>query len=417
MTCETETLAPTINSRMAWLLAFVSGVAVANVYYAQPLLDDLASDLHMSQAAVGWVTTATQGGYLLGLILVVPLGDRIDRRRMILAQLVLTAVGLIGTAVAPSAWIFLACSAVFGAASTVVQVITAFAAAGSPPERRGRAVGVVTSGVVIGILLARTVSGSIADLWGWRSVFGIAAVVMLGVAAVLAQRLPDDTTTKDATPYHRAVISVIELSLHNRVFRVRSLIGGLMFASFGAVWGAIALPLATTPWHLTPAQIGLFGIVGAAGALGAAGAGRWADRGRAEVATGVLLIAFLASWLAIAQTPNSLLLLAIGLLLLDFAGEALHVINQHLIVESDPGPTSSATTRLVGGYMVYYSIGTGAGALAATTAYARGGWTHASMIGTGLAAAAIAVWAADRVLRRPSMAGTFAPRTPRTRRR
>jgi predicted MFS family arabinose efflux permease len=117
--------------------------------------------------------------------------------------------------------------------------------------------------------------------------------------------------------------------------------------------GAMALPLATAPWHLTTAQIGLFGIVGAAGALGASGAGRWADRGRAEMATGAMLIAFLGSWLAIARTPSSLLLLAIGLVILDFAGEAIHVINQHLIVESDP----TATTRLIGGYMVYYSIG------------------------------------------------------------
>jgi predicted MFS family arabinose efflux permease len=186
-----------------------------------------------------------------------------------------------------------------------------------------------------------------------------------------------------------------------------------MFASFGAAWGSMALPLATTPWHLTTAQIGLFGIVGAAGALGASGAGRWADRGRAEVATGVMLIAFLVSWVAIAQTPNSLLLLAIGLVVLDFAGEAIHVINQHLIVESDP----AATTRLIGGYMVYYSIGTGAGAIAATVAYAHGGWTEASVVGAAFAVAALVVWAGDRLIRRPSAATTFAFRTPMTRRR
>jgi predicted MFS family arabinose efflux permease len=387
----------TIGSRMALLLAFVSGAAVANVYYAQPLLDDLGSQLQMSAAALGWVTTATQGGYLVGLVMVVPLGDRFDRRRIILAQLALTAVGLFGAAVAPSAWTFLVCSAFFGAASTVVQVITAFAAAASPPGRRGRTVGVVTSGVVLGILLARTISGSIADLWGWRAVFAIAAVVMLGVAACLAFVLPRDTIAKEVVPYRVAVTSVVTLTMRDRTFRVRSLIGGLMFASFGGAWGSMALPLATTPWHLTTAQIGLFGIVGAAGALGASGAGRWADRGRAEVATGVMLIAFLASWVAIAQTASSLLLLAIGLVVLDFAGEAIHVINQHLIVESDP----AATTRLIGGYMVYYSIGTGAGAIAATVAYAHGGWIEASVVGAAFAVAALAVWAGDRLIRRP----------------
>ncbi len=416
MTCTADTAsqAPqTIGSRMALLLAFVSGAAVANVYYAQPLLDDLGAQLQMSPAALGWVTTATQGGYLVGLVMVVPLGDRFDRRRIILIQLALTAIGLLGAAVAPSAWTFLVFSALFGAASTVVQVITAFAAAASPPGRRGRTVGVVTSGVVLGILLARTVSGFIADLWGWRAVFAVAAVVMLGVAGWLAVVLPRDTIAKEVVPYRDALTSVVTLTMRDRTFRVRSLIGGLMFASFGAAWGSMALPLATTPWHLTTAQIGLFGIVGAAGALGASGAGRWADRGRAEVATGAMLIAFLASWVAIAQTPSSLLLLAIGLVVLDFAGEAIHVINQHLIVESDP----TATTRLIGGYMVYYSIGTGAGAIAATVAYAHGGWTEASVVGAAFAVAALVVWAGDRLIRRPSAATTFAPRIPTTHRR
>jgi predicted MFS family arabinose efflux permease len=416
MTCtaDSDQRAPqTIGSRMALLLAFVSGAAVANVYYAQPLLDDLGAQLQMSPAALGWVTTATQGGYLLGLVMVVPLGDRFDRRRIILIQLAATAIGLLGAATAPSAWTFLLFSALFGAASTVVQVITAFAAAASPPGRRGRTVGVVTSGVVLGILLARTVSGFIADLWGWRSVFGIAAVAMLGVAAWLVLVLPRDTIAKDVVPYRHALTSVVVLTMRDRTFRVRSLIGGLMFASFGAAWGAMALPLATAPWHLTTAQIGLFGIVGAAGALGASGAGRWADRGRAEVATGAMLIAFLGSWLAIAQTPSSLLLLAIGLVILDFAGEAIHVINQHLIVESDP----TATTRLIGGYMVYYSIGTGAGAIAATIAYAHGGWTEASVVGATFAVAALVVWAGDRLITRPSAATTSGPRTSTTRRR
>jgi predicted MFS family arabinose efflux permease len=416
MTCtaDSDQRAPqTIGSRMALLLAFVSGAAVANVYYAQPLLDDLGAQLQMSPAALGWVTTATQGGYLLGLVMVVPLGDRFDRRRIILIQLAVTAIGLLGAAAAPSEWTFLVFSAFFGAASTVVQVITAFAAAASPPGRRGRTVGVVTSGVVLGILLARTVSGFIADLWGWRSVFGVAAVVMLAVAVLLVVVLPRDTIAKDVVPYRHALASVVVLTVHDRTFRVRSLIGGLMFASFGAAWGSMALPLATAPWHLTTAQIGLFGIVGAAGALGASGAGRWADRGRAEVATGAMLIVFLASWVAIAQTPSSLLLLAIGLVILDFAGEALHVINQHLIVESDP----TATTRIIGGYMVYYSIGTGAGAIAATIAYAHGGWTEASVVGATLAVAALVVWAGDRLITRPSAATTSGLRTSMTRRR
>lgn len=396
MSCTTEPDSrqnQTIGTSMALLLAFVSGAAVANVYYAQPLLDNLGVELHMSTAQLGWVTTATQGGYLLGLILVVPLGDRFDRRRVILVQLAVTALGLLGAAVAPSAWTFLACSTAFGAASTVVQVITAFAAATSPPDRRGRAVGIVTTGVVLGILLARTVSGSIAGLWGWRAVFVIAALVMMAVCGWLAVTLPRDTIEKVAVPYRHAIASVVTLTRYDNAFRVRSLIGGLMFASFGAAWGSLALPLATAPWNLTVTQIGLFGIVGAAGALGASGAGRWADAGYTQRATGAMLVVFLASWLAISQTPTSLILLGIGLVALDFAGEALHVINQHIIVESDP----TATTSLIGGYMVYYSIGTGLGAIAATVAYAHSGWTGTSVVGAVFALAALGVWIGDRV--------------------
>jgi predicted MFS family arabinose efflux permease len=400
----------TIGSRMALLLALASGIAVANVYYAQPLLDDLGAQLHMTPAALGWVTTATQGGYLLGLVLIVPLGDRFDRRRIILVQSIVTAIGLLGAAFAPSAWTFLAFSALFGATSTVVQVITAFAAAASPPGRRGRTVGVVTSGVVIGILLARTVSGFIADAWGWRAVFVVAAAAMIEIAVVLAATLPRDTMAKQPLPYRRAVTSVVDLTLHNRVFRVRSVIGGLMFASFGAAWGAVALPLAAAPWHLNTMEIGLFGIVGAAGALGASGAGRWADAGRAHRATGIMLVAFLAAWVAIAQTPTSLILLGVGLVVLDFAGEALHVINQHLIVDTDP----AATTSLIGGYMVYYSVGTGIGAIAATAAYACRGWMAASLVGAAFAVAALAVWAGDLVTarRRTDIRAEIAAVTP-----
>lgn len=199
MSCTTEPATgqvQTIDAGTALVLAFVSGAAVANVYYAQPLLDELGTQLHLSAAQLGWVTTATQGGYLLGLILAVPLGDRFDRRRIILAQLAVTALGLLGAAVAPSAWVFLTFCAIFGSASTVVQVITAFAAATSPPGRRGRTVGVVTSGVVLGILLARTVSGSIAGLWGWRAVFIVAALVMLAVSGWLAVALPATRSRK-----------------------------------------------------------------------------------------------------------------------------------------------------------------------------------------------------------------------------
>jgi predicted MFS family arabinose efflux permease len=388
-----------ISTRLAALLAVACGVSVANVYYAQPLLDRIGADLGIRTADLGFVTTVTQAGYLLGLLLIVPLGDLVNRRALIVAQSLAAAVGLVTVALSPGASVFFVASAIVGIASVVVQVIVAYAAALSTPAQRGRAVGVVTSGVVVGILLARTVSGLVADAFGWRAVFLVSAALMLGLAATLVRLLPRDTRVRTRMPYLRLITSVFALTAHERVFRVRSLIGLLMFGAFGTAWGSMALPLAASPWHLSSGQIGLFGIAGAAGALGAARAGRLADRGLAQWVSGTALVLFALSWAAIWATPRSLVLLVLGVVVLDLAGQALHVTNQHLIVEIDP----AAGSRLIGGYMVYYSLGTGGGAIAATSLYGAAGWGAVSALGAGLSLLALLVWAFDRLRSRASL--------------
>jgi predicted MFS family arabinose efflux permease len=263
----------------------------------------------------------------------------------------------------------------------------------SAPAQRGRVVGVVTSGVVIGILLARSVSGLIANVFGWRAVFVVSAALMVVLASALSRLLPRSTTVGARVSYARLISSVVRLTARERVFRVRSLIALFTFGAFGAVWGSMALPLAATPWHLSTGQIGLFGVVGAAGALGAARAGRLADRGLAQRVSGLALVLIILSWAAIAETPHSLVLLALGVVSLDFAGQALHVTNQHLIIAIDPATSS----RAIGSYMVFYSIGTGGGAIAATSLYAAAGWGAVSILGTGLGVLALLVWAIDRL--------------------
>ncbi len=383
------------------LLAVACGASVANVYYAQPLLDRIGADLNISSAALGLVTTVTQGGYLLGLVLIVPLGDRLNRRALIITQSLVAAAGLIVVAVAPQALVFFIASAIVGLASVVVQVIVAHAAVLSAPAQRGRVVGVVTSGVVIGILLARTVSGLVADAFGWRAVFVVSGALMVVLASVLSRLLPRDGAVGARVSYARLITSVVRLSARERVFRVRSLIALFMFGGFGAVWGSMALPLGATPWHLSTGQIGLFGLAGTAGALGAARAGWLADRGLAQWVSGLALVLYILSWAAIAQTPHSLVLLSIGVLSLDFAGQALHVTNQHLIIDIDPATSSQA----IGSYMVFYSIGTGGGAIVATSLYAAAGWGAVSIFGTGLGVLALLVWGVDRLsssITRPS---------------
>jgi predicted MFS family arabinose efflux permease len=381
---------------MGWrgvLMAVAAGVSVANVYYAQPLLDRIGADLAVRPGALGLVTTVTQVGYLLGLVLIVPLGDLLSRRRMIVGQALAACAGLVVAGFARDGVVFFAACAAVGLASVVVQVIVAYAAALSTPGQRGSAVGTVTSGVVTGILLARTASGLIADLLGWRAVYFLSAALMLAMAVTLGRLLPPDRIPKARVPYTALVFSVVTLAARDRTFRVRALLGLLMFSGFGAVWGSIALPLAAAPWHLSAGQIGLFGVAGAAGAVSAGRAGRLADHGRAQWVTGISLVLLTASWAATWAAPYSLALLAVGVVVLDFAGQALHVTSQHLIVAGNP----AASSRAIAGYMIFYSVGTGAGAIAATSLYGIAGWGAVSALGAGLSALALLVWATDRL--------------------
>jgi predicted MFS family arabinose efflux permease len=397
---------PGISTKFAVLLAVACGIVVANIYYAQPLLEDIGRDLGVGPAGLGFVTTVTQGGYFLGLILIVPLGDLLNRRMLIPLGSVIAAVALLAVAVSPNPATFFIASGIVGLATVVQQVIIAYSAVLSSHESRGRVLGIVTSGVVIGILLARTVSGLLADAFGWRSVYVVSALLMLGIALVLGLRLPSEAPNRTAVSYFRLVTSVVTLTAHERVFRVRSLITLFMFAGFGALWGSMALPLSAEPWHMSTSEVGLFGLVGAAGAFGAARAGAWADRGKAQWVTGITLVLFAVCWLPIAWLPHSLIPLLAGILVIDFAGQAIHVTNQHLIVGIDP----NASSRLIGSNMAYYSVGFGGGAVAATTTYSAWGWGAVCVLGAGFSVVALVIWGADRIsatrAMRPTLSGT-----------
>jgi predicted MFS family arabinose efflux permease len=384
---------PGISTGFAVLLAVACGIAVADIYYAQPLLEEIGRDLGIGPAGLGFVTTVTQVGYFLGLLLIVPLGDLLNRRILIPAGSVIAAVALVAVAVSPGPVTFFVASGAVGLATVVQQVIIAYSAVVSDPRSRGRILGIVTSGVVIGILLARTVSGLLSDAFGWRSVYVVSALLMLGVALVLGLRLPPELPDRRRVSYRRLITSVFTLTAHERVFRVRSLITLFMFAGFGALWGSMALPLSAAPWHLSTSAVGLFGLVGAAGAFGAARAGALADRGRAQWVTGITLALFAVSWLPIAWLPRSLVPLLAGIVVIDFAGQAVHVTNQHLIVGIDPNSSS----RLIGSNMAYYSVGFGGGAVSATTVYSAWGWGAVCVLGAGFSVVALLVWAVDRI--------------------
>jgi predicted MFS family arabinose efflux permease len=372
------------------LLAVVCGVAVASIYAAQPVLEPMGRDLGVPAELTGWIVATGQVGYLAGLVLLVPLGDVVDRRRLIAVHLALTAVGMILTASASAAWVAFVGLAAAGVFAVVVQTTVAYAASVSPPAERGRSIGVVTSGVVVGILGARVVAGALAEVWGWRSVYAVLAVLSLGLAALVLVVLPSEERAH-RPGYRRAVGSLGGL-LGQRIFLTRGLIAFFVFASFGTLWSGLSLPLAGPPWQLSESQIGLFGIAGLAGALGAARAGRWADAGRAAPVTGLALALLILSWAAIAQLPWSLWLLIVGIVVLDFAVQAVHVSNQQLLTAAHPDRTSSA----IGSYMVFYSLGSALGAAATTAVSTAHGWAGSSLLGAGFAACALIVWATGR---------------------
>ncbi|MEW1797528.1 MULTISPECIES: MFS transporter [Streptomyces] len=375
------------------LFAVACGAAVANVYYSQPLLVTMGHDFAMSPALVGSVVTLTHVGYGLGLFLLVPLGDLADRRRLIVAQLLLLVMGLAVVAAARTAAVLLVGMAATGLLAVVTQTLVAFAASLAPPAGRGRVVGLVTSGVVVGILLARTASGLIADLAGWRAVYLASAALTALLALVLYRVLPRHSGAPPTTlRYGQLLRSTITLFAQERLLRLRALFGLLIFAAFSTLWSGVALPLSGAPYFLSHGAIGALGLVGVVGALAATVAGRLNDRGLSRWTTGIALGLLTTSWVPLAFTRASLWALVVGVILLDLAVQAVHVTNQTLIYALRP----DAGSRLIGGYMVFYSIGSATGALAATSLYTVAGWGAVCVLGAAFSALALLVWTFTR---------------------
>lgn len=370
---------------LALLLASACGLAVANIYYAQPLLGLLAEEFGVSYAAAGSIVSVIQLFYAAGLLLIVPLGDLRSRRRMILVQMLLASVALTAAGLANRYAVLLAALAAVGSMAVVTQVLVNFASSLAPASRRGSAVGTVTGGVVIGILLARTFAGVVSELAGWRAVYLLSAALTAAVALALFRWLPEDDTGKSDISYGQTLRSLPELFAKRPLLRSRAILAMLIFADFGMLWTPLAFPLGEAPLSLSPAAIGAFGLAGAAGALGAARAGRWADRGLGPRKTIVALVVLLIAWLPIGLLHRSLALLVVGILLLDFAVQVVHVSSQSLLFAAFP----EARGRLTGAYMVFYSIGSALGAFLSTRIYASFGWHGVSLTGAGIAAIAL----------------------------
>ena len=374
---------------MVWLFATASGLSVANVYYAQPLLDALANDFGISHAAVGGVVTATQIGCALALLLVVPLGDKVDRRRLMAVQLIALVVALVSVSMAQSSSALLIGMLATGMLGTAMtQGLIAYAASAASAHEQGRVVGAAQGGVFTGLLLARVFAGGISDIAGWRGVYLCAAALMLMIALPLWWRLPALPTVTATMSYPRLIGSMLTLLRQEKVLQIRGVLALLMFASFNIFWSALVLPLSAPPFNFSHTAIGAFGLAGAVGALAAGRAGRWADRGYAQRTSAAALSILLLAWWPLSLMDRSLGILLIGIILLDLGGQALHVTNQSMIFRTRP----EAHSRLGGLYMLFYAVGSGIGALGTTMTYACAGWPGVCLLGASVSLLALVFW-------------------------
>ncbi|MDT8980258.1 MFS transporter [Paenibacillus sp. chi10] len=374
------------------LFAAACGMSVANIYFAQPLLDQLSVEFGIEHSIIGIVITITQIFYGLGLLLLVPLGDLLNQRRLIIGQMLLSMIALVIVGTAPTSTVLFVGMALVGLLAVVTQTLVALAATMAAPAERGRVVGMVTSGIVIGILLARSIAGIVTDLAGWRAVYLVSATLLLFIVCMFARVLPHIEREVISLSYPQLLGSVITLFVQERMLRIRSVLALLIFADFSILWTSLVLPLSAPPLSLSHSAIGAFGLAGVAGALAAARAGKLADRGYGQRTTGFSLVLLLLSWLFIRYTEQSLFALMIGIVLLDLAVQAVHVTNQTMILPL----RAEARSRLTAGYMVFYSIGSASGSIASTHVYAHYGWGGVCLLGASVSAAALLFWAMTR---------------------
>ena len=379
-----------LSPRILFLFSLTCALAVANVYSAQPLLASMAESLNVLPGSMGAVITATQTGYAVGLIFLVPLGDRINRKMLVIVQLMLSVLALTAAALAANFMMLLGAMLLVGLMAVVAQLMVAWAATLAAPEQRGKVVGSVTSGIVLGILFARFVSGAIADLAGWRAVYLTAACLLLLISLTLARVMPATTTATARMSYLYLLLSVFRLFITEPQLRKRGILALMIFAAFSMLWTSMVMPLSAM--SLSHTQTGMFGLAGVAGALAASRGGLWADRGIGQRATGLALALLTLSWLPVGLLEIALGWLVLGIIMLDFAVQTVHVINQSLIIAARP----DAASRLVGAYMCFYSLGSALGAIAATQLYALWGWHAVCYAGALVSACAFLFWLGSR---------------------
>ena len=375
-----------IDNGLLVILAVAAGLTVANNYYNQAMLGLLAHQFALSAGAVSVLPVVTQLGNVVGILFLAPLGDRLERRSLILATTAALVVALVFAALAPSFFWLVVAGIGIGLFATVTQQIVPLAVHLAAPHERGRVLGIVTGGILVGILLARTVSGFISDIWGWQAVFSAAAALMLATGAALAWRLPRVEPVTDLS-YGRLLGSLWTLLRAHRILRRAIVVQALIFAAFIGFWSTLALAFDAAPYHFGATAVGLMALVGVAGALAAPLAGRFADRRGPDVIVSIGAGLVVAAFAILGLFQGSLAAMIVGVLILDLAMQSSQVANQARIHALDP----TARSRLNTIFMAAMILGGACGSGLAGLAYSAWGWSGTCLFGAASAATSLLV--------------------------
>ncbi|HEX3610161.1 MAG TPA: MFS transporter [Sporichthyaceae bacterium] len=380
-----------MDRRLVALFAVACGICAANLYYAQPLLDRMGHDLDSAPRSIGLVVTSAQIGYAIGLLFIVPLGDVMQRHKLIPPLLGICVVGLLGAACAPGIAVLWAMCVLIGVTSVVAQILVPLAGMLAGDHERGAVVGTVMSGLLLGILSGRIVSGLLAAAFGWRWVYATAAAVVAVLALVLHRMLPREVPVVTGLTYRRLLGSLWPLFRSEPALRRRMLYGALGMSSFSVVWTSLAFLIASPAYGYGQAVTGLLGLAGVVGATAARGAGRLADKGHVHLATGFFQLCIGVGWLLLWGGGHAMVEVIVGLVVLDLGMQGMHVSSQSIIYALRPDARSRVTT-------LYLSVNFVIGALASAAsaaAWNAGGWDEVCALGGVFAGAGVLVWAQE----------------------
>ena len=361
-------------------MAICTGLIVANLYYCQPLIILIANEFKIPEANAGTITYLTQAGYAIGLFFMVPLGDKIERKKQILVTTFASVIALIIAATAKNFLILQIASLLIGITSIVPQLILPLAASLSNPEQRGKVIGTIMSGLLVGILLSRTLSGFIGQVWGWRSMFWIAAAICLSIFFAIRKNFPINRPQFNGG-YGQLIQSLFTLIKTQPVLREATLINVFCFAQFGAFWTTMVLLLSGQPFYFNSATIGLFGIVGASGALAAPLVGKMGDKKNPRIAVGYGCLLMLMSFIVFYFSIDSVIGIVIGIIFIDIGIQGVHISNQTRVYSLLP----EARNRLNTVFMSFSFLGTAAGSAYGLLLWKTGGW-HTVAIGCAVLA-------------------------------